>query len=333
MSALLQLKSTARLARYILWPTLALLAPLVAGAAEPAAPRILVVQSGDSPIYGAASEAIREQLRGYCATMPARCPRTYKLEVAILENGALPASTVEAADLVVTLGRRASLAISKQRPSRPTLFALIPRDTADSLPGCCEAGPPDRQQTALVLDQPLERQLRAIRGALPGRKRVGVLLNPGSGELASRLQRLAGTSDLRITTAQVDDPDRVGAVLNDLLPQVDLLLALPDPGIYNRRSIVSILLASYRRRVPVVGFSKAYADAGALFALHTTPEQIGRQIAEMVGRQLTRGDGLTAPLKYPSHFKIAVNTRVAHSLGIELPDMDALAAGLQGEAE
>ena len=118
-------------------------------------------------------------------------------------------------------------------------------------------------------------------------------------------------------------------MLSELLADIDLLLTLPDPAVYNKRTIVSVLLSSYRQRVPVVGFSRAYVKAGALIALHSTPEQIGRQIAEALVHRLAHGRWPRAGIQHPNYFDVAINARVARSLGIRLPQPQDLLHRLQ----
>jgi ABC-type uncharacterized transport system substrate-binding protein len=104
--------------------------------------------------------------------------------------------------------------------------------------------------------------------------------------------------------------------LQRLLPEADILLALPDPAVYNSRTIQDILLTTYRFRVPMVGFSPAYAKAGALLAMYATPSHIGSQAAD-IARTVLAGHGLSAP-QYARDMDIASNLHVARSLGISL---------------
>jgi len=68
--------------------------------------------------------------------------------------------------------------------------------------------------------------------------------------------------------------DTLFSDLDELLIDSDVLLAVPDSEIYNSNSIRNILLSSYRRGIPLVGFSQAYVKAGALCAIFSTPEQL-----------------------------------------------------------
>ena len=74
--------------------------------------------------------------------------------------------------------------------------------------------------------------------------------------------------------------------LTKVLASADVILAMPDPMIFNNGTIHNILLAAYREERPLIGFSPAYVRAGALAAVYSTPQQIAHQIAETIQRAL-----------------------------------------------
>jgi ABC-type uncharacterized transport system substrate-binding protein len=84
----------------------------------------------------------------------------------------------------------------------------------------------------------------------------------------------------------------------------------------------NLLLTSFRARVPVVGFSSAYARAGAVMSLYSSPDQIARQAADAVN-QWMRDRNWPHP-QHPRHFTVSVNAHVARSLGLKMDDGDVL---------
>ena len=119
--------------------------------------------------------------------------------------------------------------------------------------------------------------------------------------------------------------------LKRLLGESDVLLAVPEPLIYNRNTIQSILLTTYRHEVPLLGFSPSYVKAGAIAAVFTMPEQIGQQAAEMI-QHLAAERRLPLP-QSPRYFSVGVNAQVARSLGIGLDDEISLINKLKRTSE
>ena len=115
--------------------------------------------------------------------------------------------------------------------------------------------------------------------------------------------------------------------LQQVLSGSDVFLALADPLVFNSNSIQNILLTTFRAQVPVVAFSPAYVRAGALLALHATPEQAGRQAAGLVLEAL-RGLPLPERPVESNDFEVSVNEHVARVFGLQL-DAKALRLALR----
>jgi len=229
--------------------------------------------------------------------------------------------------LYVTVGVRAARAVKAARARSRMLATLIPKESFEALFG--NAGEEiARTSSAIFIDQPLGRQLDLIRLALPAARRVGVLLGPHSRTQAGELERLSRERELRIIAEPVETTADLVPALSRLLAHADVLLALPDEVVFNPSSAETILLLSYRRAIPLMAYSRAYAKAGALIALHTSPEQFGRQAAEIVLQTLQgSGQALPAP-QYPKYFQVSWNRAVAQSLEIPARDESELAQKL-----
>lgn len=218
--------------------------------------------------------------------------------------------------LYVALGAEASAALARRETHIPLLCALLPQVRFERI-ARDSARRPSSHFSALYLSQPVARQLDLIRLALPQARRVGVLWSEESRSLLPALEEAARARGLRVRAEQVRPEEPVFTVLKKVLEEVDVLLALPDPNIYNSGSIQNILLTSYRAHVPMVAFSAAYVRAGALIAVHSSPAQIGQQAAQLV-REVLQGRGGWPPPQGPHEFSVSVNEPVARSWGLNL---------------
>jgi hypothetical protein len=171
--------------------------------------------------------------------------------------------------------------------------------------------------SAVFLDQPPARRLELIRLALPAVRTVGILVGGESQGQVSSLEKAANGWGMQLEVSPVRQGGLFPA-LQSLLLKADVLLALPDPGVFNGQTAAGILTATYRRQVPLVGFSPAYVKAGALLALYSTPAQVGARGGELLGQALS-GKSLPPP-QWPDKFSISINRDVAHSLGFVLDD-------------
>jgi hypothetical protein len=230
-------------------------------------------------------------------------------------------------DLVVPLGLKASRAAAQLDPAISVLATLLPRQAYESL--LASGIPPRRLFSALVLDQPLERQLGLIRLALPRAERVGVLLGPNTLAQKAELVRAGQQAGLELGIEAVTSQGELFAGQRELLRDNEVLLALPDPLVLNQTTLMSYLVGAYRARVPVIGFSQSFTEAGALASVFSTPEQIGRQLSEIVSGIANGRAGRPARLIYPRYFKVYVNRQVARSLELDIAPDDRLQKQLE----
>lgn len=221
------------------------------------------------------------------------------------------------ANLLVPLGTAALAAVAADAPERPVLATLVPRSVFEKL-----RRPPGSRFSALFLGQPFSRQMAVIRAALPRAKRIGVLVGPDSAPSLPWLVKAARDAGVSLTVERGEE-DRLHAALRTVVAGSDLLLAMPDPQVFNASSIQGILLETYRAGIPVVGISPAYTRAGAVYSLSVSPIQLGAEAARMVREAL---DGNLPEPRYSSDFEIHVNRQVARSLGLDLPEDATLQA-------
>ncbi|MBK7015768.1 MAG: hypothetical protein IPH39_09360 [Sulfuritalea sp.] len=201
-------------------------------------------------------------------------------------------------------------------PTPPLLLAvLIPRLAFERLadPSRLRAG----QISAVFLDQPPARQMELARLAIPSLRALGVLLGGESRAAAAALEKAARERGFELLARQVVG-DGLFPALQALLPEVDGLLAVPDPLVFNSQTATNILAATYRRRIPLIGFSPAYARAGALVSLYSSPDQIGVRGGEVLRQAFS--SRILPPPQWPRDFVVRVNQDVARSLGLSIEE-------------
>lgn len=129
---------------------------------------------------------------------------------------------------------------------------------------------------------------------------------------------------LSLVRQTVTADERLIGPLENVLSEADLLLAVPDPLVFNRNTAQSLFLTSYRYRAPVLGYSRSLTRAGALLSLHSSPAQIGRQTAEWVNSAIQGVTVRLPPPAHPAYFSISINEQVARSLGFVVPSETVL---------
>lgn len=286
--------------------------------AQAAAARVAVVLSADSAPY----QEVYQVIRAYLDDTPQETIRVYA--------ASLTPTSLNDTRLAVAVGVGAAEALAALPERPPVLAILVPRAWYLKSGRARLSSGNRRSQSAIYLDQPFERQALLIRLAFPDVRRVGVLLSPEQSNVLGELEEALRAQRLSLVHATVTADEHLITPLESVLAEADLLLALPDPLVFNRNTAQSLFLTSYRYRDPVLGYSRSLTRAGALLSLHSSPAQIGRQAAEWIGNALQGGAVHLPPPAYPSYFSVSINDQVARSLGFTLPSETDLEKRLAG---
>jgi hypothetical protein len=281
-----------------------------AGAAEQPYRIELLLSEDDGP-YRALAAALRSELSRLS-------DQPHRLGQSLVETPNRRGITD--ANLTVSIGSRATRLIDELVPQGPVLHLLIPSGSHPL---------PSAVHSAIYIDQPWQRQLDLIRLALPGVDRIGVLLGSTAREQRLAIEQAVKARQWQTQIGLVPESGSYLGPLRRLLEQSEVLLAVPDQQVYNRQNLQGILLTSYRREVPMIGFSPGYVRAGALAAVYSTPEQIALQAAQWIAALLAEHTGVLPPPSHPLYFSVAVNHQVARSLGLRVPQEGDLLRDLQ----
>lgn len=232
-----------------------------------------------------------------------------------------------ATEIIVAAGTDALRQALARGGNTPILAVLLPRQNYERI--LAEHGKHKARVSAIYLDQPPARLAAFARHLLPQQKRIGLLLSHDTRPQFPALRQALLNQGLTPDSEDSDGEGNLLPALNNLFARNNILLAMPDAAIYKRDNIRSILVTSYRYQKPVIAFSAAFVQAGALAALYSTPTQIARQTAELLA---TLGSSLPPPMP-PNQFAISINQNVAESLGLALPDEAAVRRALTHERE
>lgn len=224
--------------------------------------------------------------------------------------------------LWITVGLNAALQTKSLERRTPLVHGLLPKLSLETFLKDVDGS--TQSVTGIHLDQPPYRLLNLIKLAIPDARDLGVVLGPSSAESLPELQKHAKRLGLTLHIEQISDQSELIHALERVLQKGQVLLALPDPLIYNRFTVQKILLTTYRRRVPIVAFSAALVRAGATLAVHSSPEQIGRHMAEEAASLLRTPDNGRFRIQAPRYYSVSVNRQVARSLGLNIGEAEEL---------
>ena len=165
---------------------------------------------------------------------------------------------------------------------------------------------------------PSEQQVAWLRRLLPSARYIGVLYDPAQNapaieSLAAALRR----ADLNPVLVPVPTPAALPAALERVSASADALLAVSDTIVYTPQTAKALLVFSFRHKLPLIGLSERWVQAGALFALDWDYHELGMFCGRLALQRLA-GHGAAAPTPPRPH--VFVNQRSARLLGVRWDD-------------
>lgn len=244
----------------------------------------------------------------------------YQVSKMILPPHQLDILDIKKYSLLIAVGTQTTKRLLETNITTPILSALIPRHISTSLQN---RFPHKKNWSRVLIDQPLDRQFHLITALLGSNKTSGILLGPYTKDLTSTLQKTSIKTSQQITIEEIENTDELTSSLKAISNKSNVLLTLPDPIIYNKSTIRGILLLAYRNKLPIIGFSQAYVKAGAIAAVYSKPEQISKQISN-ISDLFFINKIFSQKEYYPDEFSIALNKKIARSLGIKLATNESI---------
>lgn len=272
--------------------------------------RLTALISHGSPPYEAVLHAFQEYLTGQGGTMDMDICNLDGKDVAPPQL--LEAAARQQGGLILSLGSMATRMAVREVRSLPIVAGLILND--EDIKGKPNA-------VGVVLDFPLEVQFQWIKKILPECKNIGVLYNPArnSEKIASAV-KTASSMGLTLHAQAVQTPSELPSSLEYLASRVDALWGVPDETVFVPHTAKSILLMSFRNRIPLIGLSNEWVKAGALYSLEWNYRDLGTQCGELALKLLRGAKANAIPPTFPRKVEYSLNLKTAAHMKITIPE-------------
>lgn len=277
---------------------------------------VLLLLSSEAPYYQETADVLQATVSNVLDTPPAFARTT-------LASPDLKEVLKKPYQLIVAVGSNATHETLARSDNTPVLSIFTPKNAFDALQPP-KNNPVGRPIAVLYLDQPLNRVVILASLLRPDAKRFGSVFGPISKEWESELTSLITERGISLEHAYLQHDDNPVAILRPLVQNSDLFIALPDQAMLNRAIAKWILHLSFQQKVPVIGFSKAYTNAGAVASIYSSPTDVGKHAGEVISTWLLNNSSLDHLQQYPRYFTISTNPAVARSLGVILPPENQL---------
>lgn len=212
--------------------------------------------------------------------------------------------------LIFTLGTRATRQVLSRSGTVPVISTFILSE---------EVILQSNQATGIVLRYPMSVQLNWLTKVLPDVKRVGILYSPNKNSgLIKEAKLQAKSKGLTIIDIAVDNPRNLPAALDEMYRRSDVLLAIPDREIYSGKTLKQIMLTSFRNRVPLIGLSRNWVEAGAIYAIESDYKSIGKQSGGLADSIINKRKMPDDKFYYPDNVNLIINEKTMRHMRREI---------------
>ena len=184
-------------------------------------------------------------------------------------------------------------------------------------------------QSDLITAQPECRHIQLIKSLNPDWSTVAVLSSIGSLDITVELRKCTERQNLSLNVYTITKQSDLLETLETAIEHNRVLLAIADPFIYNSKTLKNILLTTYRHRMPVIGYSDSFVQAGAVAAIYTSPESIADKASDIIFGFFNNNWQFNKKIYSTDGFSISMNTQVATSLEITLPSEESIRESME----
>ncbi len=224
-------------------------------------------------------------------------------------------------DLILVGSSPGALAAKRATSTIPIVVVTTGDPVADGIVTSL-ARPGTNVTGVTALGQALNtKRLELIKEAVPGAKRVAVLLSPGelyTVPLVRETQRVARALAVEVRLFEASDPESLEAAFAEMRSERMAALMVQTSALYitHRKRIVEL---AAKTGIPAVYGERQFIDAGGLMFYGASLRDMYSDAAVYADKILKGAKPGDLPIEQPTKLELIINSKAAKALGINFP--------------
>ena len=296
-------------------------------AAQPQPPLIGVLRVG-----GRADDQFEPVFRRDLARLGWEDGKTYRLQILFADNDssrlpALAAELVKAGSKVLVAFGQVGVA-TVQSATREIPIVAMSDDLVERGLVASMARPDGNTTGVSVLARELDvKRLEVLHEFAPQATKIGVVIDDvfAIGGALETLQAAAPRLGLALTVVHVQTPAEIAPAMATLAAaKVEAVQFLASPFLHGTRAV--FMAEMNRMKVPALYEWPETVEDGGLMAYGPRISLCYRHVAVLVNKVLHGAKPADLPVEQPTIFTLAINTRTALAIGLQVPEQMLLRA-------
>jgi len=234
----------------------------------------------------------------------------------------LAADTIRSVpDVIVTVGIVSGFALKRATHSIPIVLAPAGDPVQIGLVTSLASPGDNITGVSLYASELNQKRLEVLKEAVPGIRRVAILVNPINPRAAEHWREAKVAGDrlgLETHPIRIKDLTRLDADFAQVKHvEVDALAVPADAQLDTHREQVVQLAAEYR--LPAIYEHESFVKAGGLLSYGPNIDQMSNRAASYVDKILKGAKPGDLPIEQPTTFELVINLKTAKQLELTIP--------------
>lgn len=214
-------------------------------------------------------------------------------------------------DVVLAIGVLAATVVQEKIEDIPIVFCMVINHERFHL-----SAP---NVTGISTEIAIKDQLKGFQSILGRFKQMGVIYDPSkTGNIVESAEKELKSAGISLVKYEIDSPKEVSEAMENLIGEIDALWLLPDSSVVTKKSFGLIKATTLKNKIPLLCTSDVFVKAGALAAVSSDYNYVGRQAAGLTRKIFALSTSNSLGIVTPDHFKLAINIDTAKKFGLEL---------------
>jgi putative ABC transport system substrate-binding protein len=225
------------------------------------------------------------------------------------------------AAIIVAGGAHSITAAKRATQTIPVVFVSASDPLRSGI--VADVSRPGGNVTGISLASPelLAERFQFLHRLVPSLTSAVALVNPEAPNIDVQLQYLSDESKrvgVRIEVIDASGETDFATALNAIAERHEAALVVANDGFLNGRRD-RLVAATIQDRIPAAFANREFVEAGGLMSYGPSLIEAYRQAGTYVGRILKGERAADLPVQNPLELELAINAKIAKSLGIEIP--------------
>jgi ABC-type uncharacterized transport system substrate-binding protein len=221
-------------------------------------------------------------------------------------------------DVIIAVSPRAIKAAMKASPQTPIVASFTIDPVAEGAAASMSRPGGEVTGIAMLASEGDKKRIELLHDAIPGAHKFAFIADQDGMMRKDEYRRSAENIGVEIVSFEAKSPADYRSIFDAVHDAgVDGIVIQSSPVFH--RDAVQLAVLALERRLPTICEWRAMASDGCLIGYGPDIAELRLRTADFVARIFSGGNPAEMPFEQPTRFEMAINNKVARSIGVTIP--------------